>query len=32
MSKTVLQCEALGRVYEDGDTSVVVLQDVALSL
>jgi lipoprotein-releasing system ATP-binding protein len=32
MSKTVLQCEALGRVYDDGDTSVVVLQDVALSL
>ena len=32
MSKTVLQCEALCRVYEDGDRSVSVLQDVSLNL
>lgn len=32
MSKPVLQCEALSRAYEDGDKSVTVLRDVALSL
>jgi len=32
MSDAVLQCEALCRVYEDGDASVSVLQDINLTL
>ena len=32
MNETVLQCEALSRVYEDGDKSIMVLQDVSLTL
>jgi lipoprotein-releasing system ATP-binding protein len=32
MSEIVLQCESLSRVYEDGDRSVTVLQDVNLRL
>ena len=32
MSKVVLQCEGLSRVYEDGDRSVTVLRGVDLTL
>lgn len=32
MSKTVLQCESLGRVYKDGDRSVTVLENVEMTL
>lgn len=32
MSNCVLQCENLGRVYEDGDRSVSVLEDINFSL
>jgi lipoprotein-releasing system ATP-binding protein len=32
MSKVVLQCESLGRIYDDGDRSVRVLEDINFSL
>ena len=32
MSKVILQCEALSRVYDDGDRSVTVLENVDLTL
>jgi lipoprotein-releasing system ATP-binding protein len=32
MNDSVLQCENLGRVYEDGDRSVSVLEDINFSL
>jgi lipoprotein-releasing system ATP-binding protein len=32
MSEVILQCEALSRVYEDGDRSVAVLENVELTL
>lgn len=32
MSEAVLRCEGLGRVYEDGDRSVAVLEDIDFEL
>lgn len=32
MSKVILQCESLSRVYDDGDRSVTVLENVDLTL
>ena len=32
MSEVVLQCEALSRIYDDGDRSVTVLENVELTL
>ncbi|RLA51866.1 MAG: lipoprotein-releasing system ATP-binding protein LolD [Gammaproteobacteria bacterium] len=32
MSEVILQCQALSRIYEDGDRSVTVLQDVSMTL
>ncbi len=32
MSKVVLQCEGLSRIYNDGDRSVTVLRSVDLTL